>query len=416
VKRLSFPAYFNDRLKIKSNDTRFSDTATLAAKLWLREANIADEWIRGSNWNGQWLHGEDRDTKKSKEVPPPELTAKIKAAKQVVGPPPTYYAILLMDGDSMGDWLGARHTLSPKLYDAYSKELLTYFRSIKVSEETLSARRAVGPALHAAISEALGHFSTILVPEIVKHFHGELIYAGGDDVLAFLPLANALPCAHEIQRAYSGASGCIFEGDQSGWITRKTNGNGPAKTPILTMGANAGISAGIAIVHYHEDLRVAFDHARAAEKLAKTAKPLGSPKAPKNRLGICLAKRSGEILKVNCPWSFVPVLQEYTDKFLHGATDAWARQVQREIKMWEALEQEAAGTIEKEIGRAIVRSEQRKQFRIEALHQHLEDFIPGFAHIGSTDSKGQFVYGKGAHAEFLNLIHTASFMARGRDE
>lgn len=417
VKRLAFPAYFNRVLDLGKDDTRFPDTATLAATIWLRKAGVSEEEILKPNWNGQWLHRDDREAGGDEEALPDWLRRKITDAKtQESGPslPPTYYAILLMDGDSMGDWLSGRHPDSPTLQDAYAEQLREYFHAIGAKQH-LKARRPVGPALHAAISEALGHFSTAIVPEIVEHFQGKLIYAGGDDVLAFLPLENALACALDIQLAYTGQSCELFEGDGTGWLARKS-GESAAKKRYLTMGRNAGISAGVAIVHYHEDLRVAFDHARAAEKLAKTAKRNGISKPDKDRLGVALAKRSGEVLKVNCLWSFVPILNDYVQRFKSGATDAWARQVQREIAMWEELEAGSMGCVESEIRRAIVRSEERRHFPEAEVFAHIRELVSGFAGPRESDAAKSQPHGKGPYAEFLNLVHTASFLARGRDE
>jgi len=54
------------------------------------------------------------------------------------------------------------------------------------------------------VSEALARF-TDKVPEI-SHTHGGVtIYAGGDDVLAMLPVSHALKCAEAISKAYRNA-------------------------------------------------------------------------------------------------------------------------------------------------------------------------------------------------------------------
>jgi len=84
-----------------------------------------------------------------------------------------FYAILMMDGDSLGE-------TKKKLADAGK------------------------PA--TALSEALASF-TRAVPDVVEEHHGFLIYAGGDDVLAILPLEDALPCAAACRIAYHDAFG-----------------------------------------------------------------------------------------------------------------------------------------------------------------------------------------------------------------
>ncbi|MDD5034704.1 MAG: type III-B CRISPR-associated protein Cas10/Cmr2 [Methylococcaceae bacterium] len=78
-----------------------------------------------------------------------------------------FYAVLMMDGDSLG-----KH----------------------MSEE----------ANQTPIAEALNAFTEAkAVPKIVSDHNGVLIYAGGDDVLALLPLEDALDCAVELRKKYT---------------------------------------------------------------------------------------------------------------------------------------------------------------------------------------------------------------------
>ena len=81
-------------------------------------------------------------------------------------PPPVFYALLLADGDRLG-----------KL----------------VSE-------LGGPE----VSNALASF-TAKVPDVVKRHDGVTVYAGGDDVLAMLPVPGALSCAGDLAKAYRGS-------------------------------------------------------------------------------------------------------------------------------------------------------------------------------------------------------------------
>lgn len=75
-----------------------------------------------------------------------------------------FYALLLMDGDGMG----------------------------KLSR------------LGVKVSKALAEF-TGQVPNIVEKNNGKLIYAGGDDVFALLPVSRAIRCAAECRKAYQTA-------------------------------------------------------------------------------------------------------------------------------------------------------------------------------------------------------------------
>jgi len=75
-----------------------------------------------------------------------------------------FYAILMMDGDSLGSHMS-------------------------------------DPDKQQYISQGLSNF-TKNVPQTVDDWNGFLIYAGGDDVLAILPLEDAIPCATALRKLY----------------------------------------------------------------------------------------------------------------------------------------------------------------------------------------------------------------------
>ncbi len=86
--------------------------------------------------------------------------------KKIGSASPSYYAMLLVDGDKMGD--------------------------------------AVGRLGVQKISTSLGAFMQ-KVPGIVSNHKGQLVYAGGDDVLALLPMDTALACAAELSKILGNA-------------------------------------------------------------------------------------------------------------------------------------------------------------------------------------------------------------------
>lgn len=119
---------------------------------------------------------------------------------------PLYLAILHMDGDHMG-------------------------RRLSECKEK---------AQHQKLSYDLAVFAENDAPETIKRHKGTLIYAGGDDVLALLPLRTALPCANELRIKLAEA-----------------------------IGEGASASAGIALMKANLPLDGAMEDARQAEKIAK---------------------------------------------------------------------------------------------------------------------------------------------------
>lgn len=83
-----------------------------------------------------------------------------------LGPPSSFYSLLLADGDRLG-----------KLVDEQGGE-------------------AVGEALAAFTRE---------VPNVVESHWGVTVYAGGDDVMAMLPVPMALSCAEALSQSYRTA-------------------------------------------------------------------------------------------------------------------------------------------------------------------------------------------------------------------
>jgi CRISPR-associated protein Cmr2 len=158
------------------------------------------------------------------------------------GEPPAYVACIAADGDHMGRAIDqlkdadANRTFSEKLAD-----FPTQARKIVESDENL----------------------------------GSLVFAGGDDVLAFVPAARGIPCAEQLRDAFNevmqhalpvGFPGCV--------------------RPTL--------SVGVAIAHVTEQMGVLLGLAREAEHTAK--------EAGRNRLAVIVDKRSGGRREFVLPW------------------------------------------------------------------------------------------------------------------
>lgn len=99
-----------------------------------------------------------------------DLLTKLKELYQAVqSRPSSFYALLLMDGDSMG--------------------------------RLLSEARKKSPESEQDVTRALGQFAD-QVPRTVCEHDGVTIYCGGDDVLAMMPVPNALRCATALSDLY----------------------------------------------------------------------------------------------------------------------------------------------------------------------------------------------------------------------
>jgi CRISPR-associated protein Cmr2 len=211
--------------------------------------------------------------------------------------PPTYYAILLMDGDDMGKWLAGRHEKMPAFREAMHPDVLPKFETLENASdwlEMLGTPRPLAANLHASLSAALGTFAWRCVRWVVEERHfGRVVYAGGDDVLALLPLIEAILAARELYALFTGHAEV-----QGGDLRIKNDSNGFLKWEneiLLVPGPNITLSAGLAVVHHLYPLDAALAAAREAEKVAKAV-------PGKAAVAVRVLKRSGETVTVRSRW------------------------------------------------------------------------------------------------------------------
>ena len=306
----------------------------------LRRSCRDDTAKRFAKIDGDWLYT-DSFTKSLKDELPSyseellnscvlSLKDLIEAAdKFELGTPSKYYAIIQMDGDNMGKWLSGEK--APVIKDVLHPEIRKQLMEDSNWQELLKQKRPLNPSLHIAASRALRDFSLKIVREIVERDHlGKLIYAGGDDVLAFVSLKD-LPDVMRCLRAYF--SGSLVYDEAGGVKIDFQNGSGfvpvdengvplslkTRRNPsgfLYSMGTSATASMGIAIVHHSYDLSKALQEARDAEKKAKN-------EFGRNAFCLSLNKRSGGAETFGAKWYYeknehfevVPVLESLIEAF-----------------------------------------------------------------------------------------------------
>jgi len=155
--------------------------------------------------------------------------------------PLPYYALLRADGDRMGRVIDHQKTIQD----------------------------------HRRLSQALSEFAA-RVPDVIVAYNGSPVYAGGDDVLAFLPLHTVLACARKLADDFRKALQGFRDAD--------------GRSPTL--------SVGVAVSHHLEPLSDALELARNAEKIAKS-------EPGKDALAITISKRSGVDRTVSGQWNTV---------------------------------------------------------------------------------------------------------------
>ncbi|MBA4192333.1 MAG: type III-B CRISPR-associated protein Cas10/Cmr2 [Planctomycetaceae bacterium] len=177
------------------------------------------------------------------------------AVSKLGGEPNPYLAVIVADGDNMGS--------------------------------TIS--KLLSPEEHRRFSSKLAQFA-VEAGKIVNEHRGVLVYAGGDDVLAFAPVDKCLKCARALHEKF---------GTLLAELVEELNAKRP---PIDHLLSNMTLSVGVAIGHFMENLEDLREYGKAAEKHAKQPDENGV----KDALAVHLHKRGGGPIRVRARWTDNP--------------------------------------------------------------------------------------------------------------
>ncbi len=224
----------------------------------------------------------------------------------------TYYSLLLLDGDRMGQWLSGDNAIAYR--DSFHPQVQTGFddhaKGQPLIEQYGKEPRALSPGRHQAISGALNDFSLTVVRHVVENEHlGRLIYAGGDDVFAMLPVADLLSAMQRLRHAYSGDDPAHEGGrDPRGLTLHKGFAilNGQL---MRMMGSKATASCGAVIAHHQAPLSAVRRELAAAEQRAKN-------EGGRDAFSITIIKRSGGALRLTAKWGEPVALLQDLQAFL----------------------------------------------------------------------------------------------------
>jgi len=140
---------------------------------------------------------------------------------------------------------------------------------------------------HSAFSNILAQFSEN-VGDTIKGHGGILVYSGGDDVLALLPLKTALRCSNHLQTDFSER--------------------------LKYLNLTVTMSAGIAITPHDFPLDVALEMARQAEEKAKDTYRI-SDGDKKGAIFVTEAHGTGTIREAGGNWDVIPLVNDLITYF-----------------------------------------------------------------------------------------------------
>ncbi|MDJ0618410.1 MAG: type III-B CRISPR-associated protein Cas10/Cmr2 [Calothrix sp. MO_192.B10] len=205
--------------------------------------------------------------------------------------PADWWVIVLADGDGMGAYVTGEklHNYSEYIIDS----LVDKTNLNETDWQNLSnIQKRMGPATHVGLNRALLDFSNRLVPYLTeKRFCGRVIYSGGDDVMAVLPLEDLPEYLLCLRAAWCGQndpySNQEFTTSRNGTSSDKNTGywhpnekvEGLPHRPHFTMGKGATMSMGVVIAHKSVPLPTVLETLWEAES--------GRAKAMPGKDGIC---------------------------------------------------------------------------------------------------------------------------------
>nr|WP_242072390.1 type III-B CRISPR-associated protein Cas10/Cmr2 [Microcoleus sp. FACHB-68] len=249
-----------------------------------------DDWLNPRLLNAGWLiddfHAKNlnpaqpltlNEQKKAKQDELRRLREQISQGFKPGNNPTDWYVLAAGDGDGMSEWLKGEKL---KPYSNYMPDAL--HEKIKQMPEHLrepfqaflTVTKRMGPATHSALSRALLDFSNQLVPYLTEErYAGRLIYAGGDDVLAYTNLWEWDKWLWDIRQCFRGDEDEKNEFDDQGdywrWKGEKNIPEMISPRPLFTMGNTATISFGVVIANHSVPLAIALENLWEAEDEAK---------------------------------------------------------------------------------------------------------------------------------------------------
>lgn len=165
-------------------------------------------------------------------------------------PTTSYYGMMMMDGDAMGEMLS----------------------------------RVKNASDHKSFSKALDVFSSVFVPQIVEQdYLGKLVYAGGDDVFALTAKNDLLNSMNDLRIKFKE----ILTGRQDEY---------------KSITGNYTMSAGAVVAHYKAPLFYVLEQARLMEKRAKSYQN-GINK--KNACALMMLSHGGNNKYTLFPWEYL---------------------------------------------------------------------------------------------------------------
>ena len=254
----------------------------------------------------------------------------------------SYYAVIMFDGDDMGEWLSGKR-LKDKI-------------ELKV--------------FHENISKNLASFAQ-KAQNILKEPKGITVYAGGEDFLGFVNINNLFEVLEQLNKEYNKV---VSEPLRNKYSLRK----------------DFTFSAGIVIAHYKTPLGTVLNEVRKSEKKAKN-------NSGKDSVCITVMKRSGEIRESILKHKHIPKLSRIIKELKNNFSDSFISVLEEEFLLMVAKDGRLDSNIRKsmimdEVQRLLNRSKKEENVNVENIKKFIDGiFGVEFKNFSDALSIAKFV-------------------------
>jgi len=290
-------------LKRFGNSPNFPSTSEIAMKgillpkeiEELKKLNIDPEMLYNETDVSKYVESEnEQDTLRKAEQLKKSILERCEEEGKSL---PKYYALIIYDGDYMGNLLSGSSLKDEKQLEEFHSELAA---SLSINSEESSA----------------------IVDQV-----GGTVYAGGDDFLGFCILEKLLPTLKNLRQSFEEK------------VSKKLQ-------HFLKPSSEITMSAGVVIAHYKTPLHIVLDWARKMENESKN-------RGGKNSITLAVLKHSGDLQKTTWQWgntidkmhfvleqlnsgnfstNFVYTLEKEFRKIDYEANISYDRQFETELK------------------------------------------------------------------------------------
>mgnify|MGYP001772654275 CR=1 FL=1 len=165
-----------------------------------------------------------------------------------------YLALIYFDGDRMGEWLSGSQLIRAGIEwrNRFHEDFLKLMEDEEKQKFPHRAYKLPTPSYHRTLSRLVRQMSIEVFPKVVEELGGFVFFSGGDDLLAVVPVQEALKILVTLHTVFSAEIIRLRE-----------------KEFLIGLGQKASASSGLVVFHRLNPLRDMLDAVYEEEDISK---------------------------------------------------------------------------------------------------------------------------------------------------